>query len=387
MRRNSGWTLFSGILFLLLALSLPGCRGGGSSGAEIRIGLIAMLSGSESDQASGRSMQRGAQLAVEEANRTGLRRVTLVVADDRNNPEGAIEAARRLIYQERVPAIIGPQFSRNAIPAARLAESERTVMICPLSTNPQTTAGKHFVFRVPYLDTFQGYSLARFARQELAASRAAVLYDVANEYNRTLAEVFRDTFLRLGGTLAAFESYTTDQAMDFTPQLSRIAAAGAEVLFLPNLNDDVRRQGRQARALGIDAVLLGGDGWNPDELASEPAFAGSFASRHWHPDVATEKARNFLKAFRARFGEPPDDIAATTYDAFGLLFAAMRAAGRAEPEAIRAALMSLEPYPGVTGSIVYRGSGDPSKSVVLVRIDGGRAAVHSVLEPEEPPRP
>jgi branched-chain amino acid transport system substrate-binding protein len=324
---------------------------------------------------------------VEEANATGGRRVRLVVADDRNSPEGAIEASRRLIYQERVPAIVGPQFSRNAIPAALLAERERTVMICPLSTNPQTTAGKRFVFRVPYLDTFQGYSLARFARRELAASRAAVLFDVANEYNRTLAEVFRDTFLRLGGSLTAFESYTTDQALDFTPQLSRIAAAGADVLFLPNLNDDVRRQGRQARELGIAAVLLGGDGWDPDALASEPAFAGSFAARHWHPAVATPKARGFLESFRARFGEPPDDIAATTYDAFGLLFSAMQAAGRAEPEAIRAALLKLEPYAGVTGSIVYRGSGDPSKSVVLVRVAGGGAAVHAVLEPEDPPRP
>jgi branched-chain amino acid transport system substrate-binding protein len=382
MRKNRGRALIQGLLLLLWALALPGCRGGRQPVPEMRIGLIAMLSGSASDQASGRSMQRGARLAVEQANRAGGRRVSLVLADDRNSPEGAIEAARRLIFEERVPAIIGPQFSRNAIPAARLAEREKTVMICPLSTNPQTTAEKLFVFRVPYLDTFQGASLARFARRDLRAARAAVLYDVANEYNRTLAEVFRETFSRLGGRITAFETYTTDQAADFGPQLGRIAAAGAEVLFLPNLNDDVLRQGRQARRLGIRAVLLGGDGWDPDALAAEPAFAGSFAARHWHPAIATREALAFLRAFRERYRETPDDIAATTYDACGLLVAAMRAAGSAEPEAIRRALLGMEAYPGVTGSILYRGSGDPSKSVVLVGIQAGGVSVRSVLEPE-----
>ncbi len=374
--------LAAGLLALVPILLLPGCHRGDPSRGEVRIGLIAMLSGSASDQASGKSMQRGARLAVEQANRAGARRLALVVADDRNSPEGAIEAARRLIFQERVPAIIGPQFSRNAIPAARLSESEKTVMICPLSTNPQTTAGKLFVFRVPYLDTFQGYSLARFACRDLKASRAAVLYDVSNEYNRTLAEVFRGTFTRLGGRITAFETYTTDQAADFSAQLSRIAASGADVLFLPNLNDDVLRQGRQARLLGIRAVLLGGDGWDPDALASEPAFAGSFAARHWHPAIATQEALAFLRAFRERYRETPDDIAATTYDACGLLLAAMRAAGSAEPEAIRKALLGMEAYPGVTGKILYRGTGDPSKSVVLVGIAAGGVSVRSVLEPE-----
>lgn len=381
--KNQARRLVPATLFVLMLLpALTGCRK--PAAGEVRVGLIAMLSGSESDLASGRSMQRAARLAVEEANRAGGRRVALVVADDRNCPEGAVEAAHRLIFQERVVAFIGPQFSRNAIPAARLAESERTLMICPLSTNPQTTAWKRYVFRVPYLDTFQGHSLARFARQGLGASRAAVLFDVANEYNRTLAEVFRDTFTRLGGSLVAFESYTSDQAADFTPQLTRIASSGAEVLFLPNLNDDARRQGRQARELGVKSVLLGGDGWDPYALASEPAFAGSFAARHWHPAIATEKALAFLRTFRDRYRQTPDDVAATTYDAFGLLFAAMRAAGRAEPEALRAALMQMEPYAGVTGTILYRGAGDPSKSVVLVRIEAGGTAVHSVLEPEAP---
>jgi branched-chain amino acid transport system substrate-binding protein len=171
---------------------------------DVRIGVISMLSG-EHVRPTSSDMGRGVRLAVLNVNaRGGLRvgrarhAVTVFEEDDRNSPEGAVEAARTLIYEDRVMALIGPQFSSNAIPVARLAEQQRIVMVCPMSTHPDTTAGKRFVFRIPYVDTFQGAVLARFAREVLRAQNAAVLYDVAAAYNRTLADVFERTFTSLG---------------------------------------------------------------------------------------------------------------------------------------------------------------------------------------------
>jgi branched-chain amino acid transport system substrate-binding protein len=352
---------------------------------EIGIGVIAMLNGDNA--VNGRNMTDAASLAVKEVNdRGGLRlghrtaKVTLLVENDPNSPEGALDAARKLISEDRAAAIIGPQFSGNAIPVARLAESSRIIMVAPMSTNPETTAGKRFVFRIPYLDTFQGFVLARFAREELKASRAAVLYDVAGDYNRILAEEFRGVFEERGGTMADFETYTTDRNSDFTAQLRRIKAGRPDVLFLPNYSKDVRIQARQARALGISATLLGGDGWDV-AFAEEGAFDGAYVTRQWHPSIASGRAKAFIAGFQADYGRIPEDVAATTYDACGMLFAAMEAAGSADPETVQRTLHGMKPFDGVTGRIGYSTGGDPLRSAIIMHFKQGEAVVHAVVEP------
>jgi branched-chain amino acid transport system substrate-binding protein len=325
-------------------------------------------------------------LALREVNARGglklgaqTKKVEYLAEDDQDSPEAAMNAARKLIYKDRVAALVGPQFSRNAIPVARLAESAGIPMIAPMSTNPETTAGKQFVFRVPYLDTFQGLVMARFAREGLKAETAAVLYDVANAYNRTLAEVFRQTFEQERGRLVAFETYTTDRRTDFSAQLERIAAGRPAVLFLPNYGIEVNAQAKQARALGVRAVLLGGDGWDLD--AESPLFDDSYTCRHWHASLAGGAAKAFVSAYQAAYGYLPEDVAATSYDAFGLLFAAMQSAGSAEARDVQKAMRALDGYEGVTGSISYRNGGDPLKSAVIVRLKAGHADVHAVLKP------
>jgi branched-chain amino acid transport system substrate-binding protein len=376
--RSGLWTLLGAAAVLLLT----GCR---PPDREIDVGVIAMLEGQNA--LNGQNMRDAGALAAKTVNdRGGLRvgkgrlKVSLVVENDPNTPDGALDAARKLLSLEKVIALVGPQFSGNAIPVARLAESSRIVMIAPMSTNPETTAGKSFVFRIPYLDTFQGLVIARFARDTLKASRAAVLYDVAGDYNRTLAEEFRREFEERGGSVQAFETYTTDRNTIFAAQLDRIRAAKPDVLFLPNYAVDVRRQASQARERGITAVLLGGDGWD-HAFAREALFDGSFVTWQWHPSLAVRSAQSFVAAFKGAYGREPEDVAATTWDAFGILFAAIESAQSADPTAIRTALHGLKGYEGVTGRFGYSQGGDPGKSAVIMKFAEGKASLYAVVEP------
>ena len=372
-------------LFFLL-VSLPGCAFFQRGGGEIRLGVIAMLSGENA--ANGQSMADAVRLAVKNAGEDGAirvgrknRPVRVFIEDDGNSPEGAMNAARKLIYKDGVAAIIGPQFSINAIPVAKLAEREKILMICPLSTNPETTAGKRFVFRIPYLDTFQGKVIARFAREGLAARTAAVLYDVAGVYNRTLAEVFKKEFEDHGGKVVSFETYTTDQNTNFAPQLGRIAGAAPDVLFLPNYQQDVLSQARQAKEAGIRSVLMGGDGWDDSSLAVNPDFENSYLTRHWHPEAANAEARSFIGEYQEVYGRMPDDVAGLTYDAAGILFQAMKKAGKIDPESVQKKLYSLGPYRGISGTIQYTETGDPLKSAIVVRLKDKRSSVYGIVEP------
>ncbi len=368
-----------------LVLAATGCSRT-TAGSSIPIGVIAMLSGENAR--NGEGLLAAARLAVHRQNAGGgLRvgrgraRVELVVEDDGGGPDQALNAARKLIARGDISFLIGPQFSSHAVPVARLAEQEQVLAICPMSTNPETTAGKRFVFRVPYLDTFQGAMLARFARESLGAGSAAVLFDVAGTYNRTLAEVFRRNFEAAGGRVTGFETYTTDRNRDFTAQLARIAAASPAILFLPNYSADALLQARQARAAGIRAVLLGGDGWDPELFAGEDALQGSYCTRHWHVDLDTRGSRGFVESYRQETRRLPGDVEATTFDALGLLFQAIERAGRPDPRAVRDALVALPPYEGITGTIDYTDSGDPRKSAVVVRIRDHRSPVFRVMEP------
>jgi len=279
---------------------------------------------------------------------------------------------------------LGPYVSRNAIPAATVAENARIPMICPTSTHPRTTAGKDYVFRTTFTDPFQGRVLARFALEELGTQTAAVLYDVANDYNRDIARVFLEVFEAAGGQMVALESYTTGD-QDFRAQLERIRNHRPGVLFLPNFDIDVIAQARQARQLGIDATFLGGDAWTPEVLGRHPELDGAFTTQHWHVGVAdaSPEARAFLAAYRQAYGQDPPGVSALAWDTMGLVFQAIQSAGRADPELIRDALSRIENYRGASGTITYRGTGgDPQRSAVIVQLKEGKVIFHKLVNPE-----
>ncbi len=354
--------------------------------STIRVGLLVPLSGDFAELVGNASV-RGSELAVQEINTAGGLKVgnrsylvELVIADDQDTPQVAVDEARRLIVQEHVVALLGVPLSRIAIPVAGVAESEQIPMITTWSSSPATTKDRTFVFRVIFVDTLQGEILARFAYEEMGARQAAVLYDAASAYNNDIAHIFRDKFQAAGGKVVAFESYATGE-QDWSAQLARIKANKPDVLFLPNYENEVPQQVEQAHAQGIDAALLGSDSWSnmtPDQHA---LLEGAYYSTPWSPDIAREQTEHFMHAYYDAYGEVPDVIGALAYDATGLLFEAIARSTTVEPRAIRDSLASIEEYAGVTGTMLYDGSGDPRRSVVIVQIEHGTPTFHSLVNP------
>ncbi len=384
LSRKTRTILKGGLGLLLLALSACSIV---SPMEEVRIGVIAYLEG-DYIEGSGQPTVEAARLAVNQVNEAGGvsvndRRVhvELVIAGIEAGPERAVEAAARLINQEKVVAIVGPQFSGDAIPVARLAEEAGIPMISPMSTNPETTRDKRYVFRVSFIDDFQGRMMARFAYDELGLDRAAVLYDVASPYSSNLAQVFKQVFEELGGQVVAFESYTSDEAEEFDDQLAHIQAAQPRVLYLPNY--EVGPQMHQARQMGLDTtIFLGSDGWGIYELSEEyPAAEGSFLTHHWHINNTNEQSRAFVAAYEEAYNNVPGNTSALTYDAFGLLFQAMQSAGGTGPASIQEGLYSMEPYHGVSGVIDYQENGDPVKSVAILQIGRGEVLFYNLVNP------
>lgn len=375
---------------LLMGVILGACQP--AAPTTIRIGLNAELTGGI--PVVGESCKNAAELAVKEINDAGglevggtKYQIELVIEDNEDKAESAAAAAQKLATAG-VLAMIGPNASRNAIPAAEVAESSGMPMISPWSTNPKTTIDantgepKQFVFRAAFIDDFQGVVAAKFAMEQLGTTKPAVLYDVASEYNKGIAEVYKRTLEENGITVVAFETYTTGDK-DFSAQLTKIKDAGADSLFLPNYYSEVPLQVQQAHRIGFTGTILGSDSWGNLELISlcGADCEGYYFTTHYAPDIATPKAQAFIEAYEAAYGKTPDDVAALTYDSFGLLFQAIQAAGVIDRQAVRDALASITLFEGVTGNMQFSGSGDPIKSAVILQIKDGAFTYFATANP------
>jgi branched-chain amino acid transport system substrate-binding protein len=376
------------ILIVSLALTLMAfsVACGEQEQKEFRIGLVAPITGSIPEV--GQSSVDAANMVVDEINEAGglvvggeAYEVVLLIEDNEDKAEVSVRKVLALINQQGVVAIVGPQASRNAIPAAAVAEKSKVPMISPWSSNPETTRNKRWVFRAAFMDPFQGRALAAFSRQQLKAKTVAVLFDVASEYNKGLAEFFKASFEEMGGVVVSYESYTTD-APDISRQLARIKSSGAEVLFLPNYYNEVPGQALQARDVGIDAQILGSDTWTGILEADRDQVDGAYFSSQYDSTAADPLAQEFAARYRAAFGRDPDDVAALTADALGLLFEAARSQRLVDPEAIRNGMANTKSYQGITGTFKYDGvTGDPIKSIVLLGISNGEFVFHSRIDP------
>ena len=371
------------ILAVMIAFAVPAglC---GASDQTVKVGLIAELTGDI--PAVGASCKDAAEMAVREINEAGgitignrKYRMELFIEDSSDKPQQAADAALRLI-KENVVAVVGPNSSSNAIRASDVAENSKVVMITPWATNPKTTidAGtgkpKEYVFRAAFIDTFQGRVLAKFALDTMKAKKAAVLYDAASEYSKGIAEFFKQNFEEMGGTITAFESYPANDK-DFSPQLVKIRDASPDVIFLPDYYDDVPRQVKQAHRLGIKAPFLGSDSWSSHDLVKLCGgdCEGYYFSTHYFAASPDPIERKFIEAYTVAYGKTPDDVAALTYDSFGLLRQALMRAGSLNRREVRNALAETKGYEGVTGRISFRDdSGDPIKSAVILRIQDGK---------------
>lgn len=344
---------------------------------EVVVGVIAPLTGDIPKV--GQSTVEAAEMAVAEINAAcGLTiddesyEVMIVVEDNESKAESSVSVATRLIVEEEVIAIIGPQASKQAVPTGQVANDRETPMISPWSTNPDTTFDRPWVFRAAFLDPFQGPVLANFVAAEFGATSAAVLYDVASDYPKGLAENFRDAAEATGIEIVGFESFTLGDT-DFSSQLTSIIAQEPDVLFTPQYYNEVPLIVQQARELGFEGPIVGSDSWGtPDliDLCGE-ACEGLFFSTHYAPDIATEVGQTFISAYEEEYGAKPDDVAALTYDAFQLLFTAITNANSLDKEDVREALAGVELFEGVTGVMSFDEQGDPIKCAVIIEIKDG----------------
>lgn len=333
----------------------------------------------------GEGSKYAAELLKEEINGKGGLQVgdkkyplEFIYQDNEAKAESATAAALKLITRDKVLAVIGPQASKQAVPAGEVCNANKTPMISPWSTNPNTTKGRPWVFRACFLDPFQGPVIAKFATEELGAKKAAVLYDIASDYPKGLAEFFKEAFEKIHGpgSVVTFESFTTKDR-DFSAQLTKIVKSDADFLFTPQYYDEVPLIAKQAHQLGWKKPIMGSDSWGSAELMKlcGSDCNGSFFSTHYAAAGATGPTREFIDRYQAKYGYVPDDVAALTWDATRMLLQAVQNAGKFtgnlenNRKAIRDALAKIKDFDGITGKMTFtEGSGDPVKCAVIVKI-------------------
>lgn len=321
----------------------------------------------------GQSAMNGVLMAAAHINQYGginNRQIDVVIQDDRGSAEEAARLTGKLIDQDKVVAIIAGGVSGNSRAAAPKAQSSHIPLISPSSTDPAVTQTGDYIFRACFVDSFQGEVMASFAAEKLKAKKAAILFDINSSYGRGLTEFFETSFRKLGGEIVNKQSYTQGDS-DFKGQLSSIKAAEPEVIYIPGYYLEVALIAKQARALGLNQPLLGGDGWDAPELwqLGGDALNGSYISTHYSPDDPSPKIQQFVREYKQRYQNlVPDAHAALAYDATLLLFDAIKRAGTTDGPQLRDALASTKDFDGVTGLISMDEHRNAVKPAVVLKL-------------------
>jgi len=371
-----------------LALLLPSLS---AFGAEpIKVAILAPLSGPV--PTFGVMTRDGALLAIDEWNAKGGvlgRKIVPVVEDSQCTPDPAVNAANKVIDQDKVHYIVGEVCSKASIPISEIANSKKVVQISPTSTNPDVTVGKDgkakdYIFRACFIDPFQGTVGAKFARGTLKAKTAFIMLDQANDYVKGLAEFFEKAFIAAGGKIVGKETYTSKDT-DFSAILSKVAAAKPDMVYLPDYYNVVNLATKQAKEKGIKAPFMGGDGWDSSDLDLKAA-AGGYFTNHYSPEDSRPDVKNFVKAFGAKYkddkGQPkvPDALAALAYDATNLLLQGIKTAGADDTTKVKNALEKIT-FNAVSGKITFDASHNPVKSATILAIKDGKVVFNSVVNP------
>ncbi|HRE05927.1 MAG TPA: ABC transporter substrate-binding protein [Opitutaceae bacterium] len=360
------------LLVSLVCLGLP--LAAWAQSGKIKIGEYASLTGKEA--AFGQSSHKGTVLAIEEINAAGGvlgRQLELVSEDNQSKPGESATIATKLITREKVVALLGEVASSRSIEAAIVAQKYRIPLISPSSTNPKVTEIGNYIFRVCFIDPFQGTALAKFASSHLKARRVAIVTSVSSAYSVGLAKFFREQFVADGGQVVLEQKYSEGDK-DFKAQLTAIKAAAPDAIFVPGYYTEAALMCKQARDLGLKQPLFGGDGWEAPELITigGKAVEGCYYSTHYSPEIPTEAVKTFVKRFKARWnGETPDAMAALGYDSALVLVDAIRRAGSTEADKIRSALATTKDLEGVTGRTTIDAQRNASKPAVVVEVRNG----------------
>jgi len=344
---------------------------GGDTG-DIKVGVYVDLTGPTSS--FGQSTKNGIQLAVDEINQAGGvngRKIALIIEDDQGRTEQAKTVVEKLIKQDKVVAVLGEVASSNTLAAAPVAQEAKIPMITPSSTNPKVTQVGDYIFRVCFLDDFQGSSIAKFAANDLNGKTAAILGDVNSDYSKGLTEFFEKEFTKLGGRVLAKEAYTQTDP-DFKAQLTKIRNLNPDVLYVPGYYGQVGIIARQARELGMNMPLLGGDGWDSPELWSlgGESLKNSYITNHYSADDPNPVIQNFVRTYKAKFNNvAPDSLAALAYDSAKVLADAIKRAGGTDNAKLRDAINATKDFAGVTGTISINAERNAVKPAVVLEVN------------------
>ena len=354
---------------------------------KILIGHVGSMTGSEAT--FGDSTDKAIKLAVDEQNKKGGvkgKQIVVKTLDDGGKPEEAAVAATRLITQDKVNILLGEVASSRSLAMAPIADSNQVPMISPTSTNPRVTKDgqktRPYVFRVCFIDPFQGTVMAKFAHDTKKITKVAVLRDVGNDYSVGLADFFAKKFQELGGKIVADESYKAGD-QDFKAQLTSIKNKKPEAIYVPGYYTDVALIGRQSRELGIKVPLMGGDGWDSAKLyeIAKGALDGSYFSNHYSDEDPSPVVQDFVKKYKEAYGAVPDALAVLGYDAARVAIDAMERAKDLTGPSIRDAIEQTKGFQGVSGIITLDADHNPVKSAVVLGIEKNKAKFAATVNP------
>jgi branched-chain amino acid transport system substrate-binding protein len=356
----------------------------------IKVAILAPLSGPV--PTFGVMTRDGSLLAIEEWNAKGgvlNKKIQAIVEDSQCTPDPAVNAANKVIDQNKVKYIMGEVCSKASIPVSEIANSKKVIQISSTSTNPDVTVGKDgkvkdYIFRACFIDPFQGTVGAKFALETLKAKNAFLLLDQANDYVKGLSEFFEKAFTAGGGKVVGKETYTAKDT-DFNAILAKVAAAKPDVVYLPDYYNIVNLVSKQAKEKGIKAVFMGGDGWDSSDLDLKAADGGFFTN-HYSPADTRDEVQNFVKAFGAKYKDDksqakvPDALAALAYDATNMLLQAIKEAGADDTAKVKDAMAKIS-FNGVSGKITLDANHNPVKSATILAVKDGKVQFNSVVNP------
>ena len=368
-------------LFMMVALVLgafAGCSGSAESAeAEtVKIGLIAPTTGQVA--VYGQAVQNAVEMAVKEQNLAGGvlgKQIELITYDNKGDATESVNAFNRLVDNDGIDAFIGAVISSTSLTVGPLAVEAGMPMITPTATNLDVTLVGDSVFRACYIDPYQGKVIGQFAASELGAKTASILFNTADDYSVGLADAFKAAFEAEGGTVVNFEGYNGATDKDFKSILTNVKAEAPDVMFLPDYYNTVGLIADQAKEVGVEATLLGGDGWDGVLGVSPESVEGGYFANHYAKDDPAENVQAFIAAYDESFGELPNALAALGYDAAEIMFAAIESAGSTDKAAVIDAIANTS-IDGVTGHIVFDADGNPEKSISMITVKDGKDVLY-----------
>jgi branched-chain amino acid transport system substrate-binding protein len=376
------WVVFLSIVSVFALLSCAGANSDSGSN-EIVVGEFGSLTGTTAT--FGISTKNGIDMAVDEVNKAGGllgKKVRIVVEDDQGKPEEAQTVVTKLINKDQVIAVLGEVASSRTMAAAPVAQQNGIPLISPSSTNPKVTEIGDYIFRVCFIDPFQGLVMAKFAANTLKVKNVAVLRDIKNDYSVGLADVFVENFKKLGGNIVADESYSEGDT-DFSAQLTSIKSRNPQAVFLPGYYTEVGLVVRQAKNLGLSVPFMGGDGWDSPKLVEigGEAVNGTYYSNHFSVADPNPAIQKFVTDYKTRYGETPDALAGLGFDAAGVLFDAIKRANSTDGAKIRDAIAETKDYAGITGRITLDKDRNAVKPAVILQVKNGKLEYVETIAP------